>query len=92
MLYAGLLFLLAFLYILIFNSAASMYGSMTTIVLVLLWLYFCMMFVMLGAQVNHYFEAKIEEVHQMAAQMIKKEYYQLLQSDEDEEKEDERKS
>lgn len=51
-----------------------------------------MMFVMLGAQVNHYFEAKIEEVHQMATQMIKKEYYQLLQSDEDEEKEDERKS
>ena len=57
MLYAGLLFLLAFLYILIFTMAL-----------------------------------KIEEVHQMAAQMIKKEYYQLLQSDEDEEKEDERKS
>ena len=35
-----------------------MYGSMTTIVLVLLWLYFCMMFVMLGAQVNHYFEKR----------------------------------
>ena len=80
------------LYIDFYNGAANMYGSMTTIVLVLLWLYFCMMFVMLGAQVNHYFEAKIEEVHQMAAQMIKKEYYQLLQSDEDEEKEDERKS
>ncbi len=51
-----------------------------------------MMFVMLGAHVIHYFEAKIEEVHQMAALMIKKEFYQLLQSDEDDEKEDERKS
>ena len=70
-----------------------MYGSMTTIVLVLLWLYFCMMFVMIGAQVNHYFEEKIEQVHQMAAQAIRREYYQLLKSDEDEEKEeDERKS
>lgn len=80
------------LYIDFYNGTANMYGSMTTIVLVLLWLYFCMMFVMLGAQVNHYFEAKIEEVHQMAAQMIRKEYYQLLKSDEEEEQEDERKS
>lgn len=39
-----------------------------------------------GRTGDHYFEAEIEEVHQMAAQMIKKEYYQLLQSDEDEEK------
>lgn len=80
------------LYIDFFSGAANMYGSMTTIVLILLWLYFCMMFVMLGAQVNHYFEEKIEQVHQMAAQTIRKEYYQFLKSEEEEEKEDERKS
>lgn len=80
------------LYIDFYNGAANMYGSMTTIVLILLWLYFCMMFVMIGAQVNHYFEEKIEQVHQMAAQTIRKEYYQLLKNEDEEEKEDERNS
>ena len=43
------------IYLDFFNNAANMYGSMTTIVLILLWMYFCMIFVMIGAQVNYYF-------------------------------------
>lgn len=77
------------LYIDFFNGAVNMYGSMTTIVLILLWLYFCMLFVMLGAQVNHYFEKRIEQVNQIAVQSIRKEYNQLFS---EEKKEDERKS
>lgn len=78
------------LYIDFFNGAANMYGSMTTIVLVLLWLYFCMMFVMLGAQVNHYFEEKFRWLHQIAAETIRKEYEQFMRPEEDEEEKEEK--
>ena len=57
---------------------------MTTIVLILLWLYFCMMFVMIGAQVNHYFEEKFRRFHQIATEAIRREYQQLLKSEEEE--------
>lgn len=38
------------LYVDSYSGFSNMYGSMTTIVLILLWLYFCMMFVMIGAR------------------------------------------
>ena len=31
-----------------------MYGSLTTIVLIMLWLYFCMYCILLGAEINIY--------------------------------------
>lgn len=34
----------------------NMYGSLTTIVLIMLWLYFCMYIILLGAEMNSYFE------------------------------------
>ena len=71
------------------NGFSNMYGSMTTIVLILLWLYFCMMFVMLGAQVNHYFEEKFRWLHQIAAETIRKEYEQFMRPEEDEEEKEE---
>lgn len=81
------------LYIDFYRGASNMYGSMTTLVLILLWLYFCMMFVMIGAQVNHYFEEKFKRIHEMAAEAIRKEYYQLMRiNEEHEEEEDERTS
>lgn len=61
------------LYIDFYSSASNMYGSMTTVVLILLWMYFCMMFVMIGAQVNHYFEKKFHWVHKIAADTIYRE-------------------
>ncbi len=39
-------------YLDIFEGFSSMYGSLTTIVLIMLWLYFCMYSVLLGAEVN----------------------------------------
>lgn len=62
---------------------------MTTIVLILLWLYFCMMFVMIGAQVNHYFEEKFRKLHQIAAETIRREYQQLLKLGEEDTEENE---
>ena len=59
------------------NGFSNMYGSMTTIVLILLWLYFCMMFVMLGAQVNHYFEEKFRWLHQIATETVGRNWNKL---------------
>ena len=41
---------------------ANMYGSLTTIVLVMLWLYFCMYIILLGAEINSYFEDQFRRV------------------------------
>ncbi|MDF2907036.1 MAG: putative rane protein [Herbinix sp.] len=42
-----------------FSNYASMYGSLTAIVLFMLWLYFCMYLLFLGAEFNLLFENKI---------------------------------
>ena len=72
------------IYLDFFNNAANMYGSMTTIVLILLWMYLCMICVMIGAQVNYYFEEQFHWIHQSAIEAVRKEY-QLLTREEDEE-------
>ena len=36
-----------------------MYGSLTTIVLIMLWMYFCMYCILLGAEMNVLMEGKI---------------------------------
>lgn len=41
-------------YVDVFNGLSDMYGSLTTIVLVMLWLYFCMYSMLLGAKINVY--------------------------------------
>lgn len=67
-----------------YSGAANMYGSMTTIILILLWMYFCMNIMMIGAQINNYFEEKFRWVHQVATEAIRKEYEQLVGHDEEE--------
>lgn len=41
-------------YLDIFKGFSDMYGSLTTIVLIMLWLYFCMYCILVGAQINIY--------------------------------------
>ncbi len=41
---------------------SNMYGSLTTIVLVMLWLYFCMYIILIGAEINSYFEDQFRRV------------------------------
>lgn len=38
-----------------------MYGSLTTIVIIMLWLYFCMYILLLGGEVNVLLEQEINE-------------------------------
>ncbi len=44
------------IYIDISNGFSNMYGSLTTVILVMLWLYFCMYILLIGAEINVYFE------------------------------------
>lgn len=41
-------------------NAFDMYGSLSTIVMVMLWLYICMYILMLGAEINRYFRPAIK--------------------------------
>jgi len=41
---------------------ANMYGSLATIVMVMLWLYFCMYILLLGAEINSYFEEQFRSI------------------------------
>ena len=40
------------MYVDVFQGFSSMYGSLTTIVLIMLWMYFCMYSILLGGEVN----------------------------------------
>ncbi len=46
-------------YVDIFEGFSSMYGSLTTIVLIMLWLYFCMYSILLGAELNVMMRGKL---------------------------------
>lgn len=50
-----------------YSNFTSMYGSLTTIVLFMLWMYFCMYILFIGAEVNLLFQNKamIEEIKQL---------------------------
>ena len=40
---------------------SNMYGSLTTIIVVMLWLYFCMYILLIGAEINSFFEDQINK-------------------------------
>lgn len=48
-------------YLDVFKGFSSMYGSLTTIVLIMLWMYFCMYCIMLGGELNVLLDGKIFE-------------------------------
>ena len=55
-----------------------MYGSLTTLILVMLWMYFCMYIVLIGAEINAYFEDKFRRLQQTAVEKLQSEYRELL--------------
>lgn len=62
------LFSLAFsVYIDFVPGTANMYGSLTTLVLIMLWLYFCMWILLIGAEINSFFEDRLSGMRQAAA-------------------------
>lgn len=46
----------AFSYYVTYGNTYGIYGSLSIIIIVLLWMYFCMYIIMIGAYVNRYFE------------------------------------
>lgn len=50
------------LYVTYTPGLSNMYGSLTTIILAMLWLYFCMYIILLGAELNSYFEEQFRMV------------------------------
>lgn len=49
------------LYIDLSSGFANMYGSLTTIILVMLWLYGCMYIMLVGAEINSYFQDMFQQ-------------------------------
>lgn len=45
------------------DGFSNMYGSLTTIIMVMVWLYFCMYIVLIGAEVNSYFEEQFRRIN-----------------------------
>ena len=45
----------------IFKGFSNMYGSLTTIVIIMLWLYFCMYVMLIGAEINHLLELRLDK-------------------------------
>lgn len=87
------LFSLGFsIYIDVYDGMSNMYGSLTTLILILLWVYFCMYIILIGAEINAYFEARFRKLHQMASERIRMEYREFMnnfrEESEDEEEED----
>lgn len=58
-----------------FSNYANMYGSLTTIILLFLWLYACMYILFLGAEINVYFKesfTRMKRIHQYKKAVEKK--------------------
>lgn len=49
------------IYLKIFKGFSTMYGSLTTIMLVMLWLYFCMYIMLLGGELNVFLREALED-------------------------------
>lgn len=58
------------LYFAFFPDFSIMYGSLSTLILVMVWLYFCMNFLLYGAEVNAYFEKEFRQAKMSLGQLI----------------------
>ena len=65
-------------YLSTFNGFSYMYGSLTTLIFIMLWLYFCIYILLIGAELNAYFEEKWRMVHKMASNKIREEYLEFI--------------
>ena len=46
-----------FSYYVTYGNSYGIYGSLSIIIIVLLWMYFCMYIILIGAYLNQYFES-----------------------------------
>ena len=58
------------LYFTFFPNFSIMYGSLSTLILVMVWLYFCMNLLLYGAEINAYFESQFRQAKLSFWQLI----------------------
>lgn len=78
------------LYFTFFPDFSIMYGSLSTLILVMVWLYFCMNLLLYGAEVNAYFEKQFRQAKMSFGQLISRkeqEWKQNFQKRREEKKE-----
>ena len=61
------------IYFELFPSFSNMYGNVAAIIMVMLWLYFCMNLLLYGAETNAYFEKQFRMAHASVKGMITRE-------------------
>ena len=66
----------------IFPGFSNMYGNLTTIIMVMIWLYFCMNLFLYGAEINAYFEKDFRKAHRSVKGMIDHERERRLKAKE----------
>ena len=82
---AWLLFSYCFsLYVRFSKGISQMYGSMTTIMFLMLWLYFCMGILLIGAEINAYFEDRFRRMR--LKYLLEKENFKVQRREEREKK------
>lgn len=79
------------LYFTFFPDFSIMYGSLSTLILVMVWLYFCMNFLLYGAEMNAYFEKEFRQAKMSFGQLIARKRQELkLQRKKDKEEKKEK--
>ena len=61
------------LYFEIFPNISNMYGSLTALIMVMLWLYICMNLLLYGAEINAYFEKQFRMAQASMREMLSRE-------------------
>ena len=54
-----------------------MYGSLTALIMVMLWLYICMNLLLYGAEINSYFEKEFRKAQASVREMLNREREEL---------------
>ena len=70
------------LYFTFFPNFMNMYGSLTTIILIMLWMYICMNIVLFGAEINAYYENEFRQAQAFARELFEREEEELEQKEE----------
>ena len=60
------------LYFEFFPNFGNMYGSMTALIMVMLWLYVCMNLLLYGAEINAYFENEFRKAQRSVKTLLSK--------------------
>lgn len=65
------------LYFELFPGFSNMYGSLTALIMVMLWLYICMNLLLYGAEINSYFEKQFRMAQASMREMLSREHDDL---------------